>query len=223
MNSEYYEVGSCKPIQGGVVYYPEQTDNGLAYKSEKAIKEREGICYICEGAFSTDMGDFNGVIKLDEDGGLIVSTKNLDKLIDYGFIETWHSAREQVKDNVELYHFAVFSDQQLVDNKEAFEWYNEFIDHITECALDIIDWQGLDTYLQEMDIAEDLDYFLQEKFTEFAKERLKNDGDETEYEDNEDLFNKLSKYLGCYCYRDDDFSITSWDDLIDKWEDDPNY
>ena len=44
-----------------------------------------------------------------------------------------------------------------------------------------------------------------------------------EYEDNDDLWDKLSNYLGCYCYRDDNYSLTDWDSLIDRWENEPNY
>ena len=223
METNYYEIGSRKEILGGAVFSAGQTDNGYCYKSEKAIKERKGICYITEGAFGNDflLGE-DEFIKLDEEGNLIITLDTIHKLIAWGYVETWDSARECVKSHIENYEFGCFDTKVILNSEAMWDLFEEFVDHITEAALDIVDWQGVDTYLNEMDIEEELDYFLAQKFVEFAKKRIAADGDDTDTEDKvfeENLFG----FLGETCYRDKDFNLTDWDSLIDKWEDEPAY
>jgi hypothetical protein len=75
--------------------------------------------------------------------------------------------------------------------------------------------------LNDMDLYEELDMFLADEFVEFAKKRIKQDNDGTDIDDT--LADRLFGFLGDTCYRHDDFSLTSWDDLLDKWENEPNY
>ena len=155
----------------------------------------------------------------DKEGNLILNNSNIATLVEWGFVSTWDSARETVKNHIESYTFACFDDKVALNSKE----YQEFIDRLTEGVLECVDWQGVDTLINEWDLGEELDCFLQEKFAEFAKKRLEEDGDDTDYEDTDELWDKLSNYFGCYCYRNNDYSLTDWDSLIDRWEDEPAY
>lgn len=52
--NDYYEIGSRETVLGGVVFKSGQTDQGVVYKSERAFKEKQGICYIPECAFENE-------------------------------------------------------------------------------------------------------------------------------------------------------------------------
>lgn len=203
---QFYEpmIGTKEVVEGGVLYTPDYTEQGYAFKDLNAIKKKEGICYIAESGFSDS-----------EDRTLLLTPDNTWEHINSGAVVTYESATKQVKDFVNEC-FPKFR----ASNKDLF---HEFVEKITDYILQEVDWQCFDTMLNEMDLEEELDYFLQDKFAEFAKARFEKDGDDTEYEDNEDLFDKLANYFGRYCYRDDDYSLTDWDSLIDRWEDEPNY
>lgn len=218
MNEKYYEIGSRTPIEGGAVFSAGSTDNGYCYKSEKAIKEHSGVCYITEHAFT----DHDKELQHDEEGNLIVTPDNIATLVDWGYVITWHSARESAQNHIDSYEFGCFNRKVVVNSADMWDLYQEFIDHIAEGVLECVDWQGVDTLLNEWDLYEELASFLQEKFVEFAKERIKQDGDDTDIDDpvfEENLFG----FLGYECYRDDDFNLTDWDTLIDRWENEPNY
>lgn len=202
-------IGTKKIVEGGVKYTPDHTEQGYVFKDLNAIKKKEGICYIAECGFSDS-----------EDGTLLLTPDNTWEHIDSGAVVTYESARQQVKDLAgdcfPKFRVANFTKQ----NNDLFY---EFIGKITDYILQEVDWQCFSTMLDGMDLEEELDYFLQDKFAEFAKKRFEQDGDDTTYEDNEDLFDKLTNYLGRYCYRNDDYSLTDWDSLIDRWETEPNY
>jgi hypothetical protein len=224
MENGYYEIGSHREIEGGTIYEAGGTDNGFCYKSEKAIREHSGVCYITEGAFTEDtFCDRGDMLLHDKEGNLILNNSNIATLVEWGFVSTWDSARETVKSHIESYEFACFDDKVILNSKEMWDMYQEFIDRLTEDVLECVVWQGVDTLINEWDLDEELDCFLQEKFAEFAKKRFEEDGDDTEYEDTDDLWDMLSNYFGCYCYRNDDYSLTDWDSLIDRWEDEPAY
>ena len=202
-------IGKVEIIEGGAKYTCDSTDQGYVFKDFNAIKHKRGICYIAECGF--DDGD--------NDGTLILTPDNTWENINSGAVVTYDSARQQVKDLVNNC-FPKFRSNFTKPNNDL---YYEFIEKITDYILQEVDWQCFSTMLNEMDLEEELDYFLQDKFAEFAKKRFEEDGDDTEYEDNEDLFDKLANYLGRYCYRNDDYSLTDWDSLIDRWENEPNY
>jgi hypothetical protein len=159
------------------------------------------VCYIAECEF--------------DNGDLIINDKNLPRLIELGGVCTYQSALENVKSLV-AFGFPEFA-------KKHTDLFNEFAEKITDYILQEVDWCCFGTWLNDMELDTELDYFLQEKFAEFAKKRFEEDGDDTEYADNEDLFDMLANYFGRYCYRHDDYSLTDWDSLIDEWEDEPNY
>lgn len=196
-------IGTKKVVEGGILYTPDSTEQGYVFKDYDAIKNKEGICYIAEAGF-----------KDSEDGTLLLTPDNTWEHIDAGAVVTYSSAWRQVED---FFH-SLFPISSMDD-----DLYTEFIEEITNYVLQEVDWQCFSTMLYEMDLEEELDYFLQDKFAEFAKERLEKDGDDTEYANNADLAKKLCNYLGETCYRHDDYSLTDWDRLIDRWEDEPNY
>lgn len=197
-------IGTKEDVDGGVKYTPDKTEQGYVFKDLNAIKKKEGICYIAECGFSDS-----------EDVTLLLTPDNTWEHINSGAVVTYESASKQVKDFINE-RFPKF---RASDN----DLFREFVEKITDYILQEVDWQCFSTMLNEMDLEEELDYFLQDKFAEFAKARGKKYGDDTEYEDNEDLFDKLANYFGRYCYRNDDYSLTDWDSLIDRWEDEPNY
>lgn len=194
-------IGTKEVVEGGVKYTPDRTEQGYVFKDLNEIKNKtNNVCYIAECEF--------------DNGDLIINEDNLPKLIDLGGVCTYQSALSNVKSLV------AFGFPEFAKHTDLF---NEFAGKITDYILQEVDWCCFGTMLNEMDLEEELDYFLQDKFAEFAKARFEKDGDDTEYEDNEDLFDKLSNYLGRYCYRNDDYSLTDWDSLIDRWENEPNY
>lgn len=197
-------IGTKEVVEGGVLYTPDYTEQGYVFKDLNAIKKKEGICYIAESGFSDS-----------EDRTLLLTPDNTWEHINSGAVVTYESATKQVKDFIN----ECFPKFRASDN----DLFHEFVEKITDYILQEVDWCCFGTWLNDMDLDEELDYFLQDKFAEFAKARFEKDGDDTEYEDNEDLFDKLSNYLGRYCYRNDDYSLTDWDSLIDRWEDEPNY
>ena len=195
-------LGRKEVVEGGIKYTPEQTDNGYAFKDYDAIEKRSGICYIAECGF--------------DNGELVLTPDNTWERINNGAVETYESAMQLVKNDVSRMFHGFATDCN-------FALYMEFIHWITDSIFQEVDYQCFDSRLNEYDLEENLTYFLESKFVDFAKKRLKQDGDDTEYADDDDLWDKLSNYLGRYCYRHDDFSLTDWDRLIDRWEDEPNY
>jgi hypothetical protein len=195
-------IGTKEVVEGGVKYTPDQTNQGYVFKDLNEIKNKtNNVCYIAECEF--------------DNGDLIINEDNLPKLIDLGGVCTYQSALSNVKSLV-AFGFPEFAKQT--------DLFNEFAEKITDYILQEVDWCCFGTWLNDMDLEEELEVFLQEKFTEFAKKRLKEDGDGTTYKTDDELFYKFADYFGGgYFYRNDDYSLTDWDSLIDRWEDEPNY
>ena len=199
-------IGTKKVVEGGVKYTPDQTEQGYVFKDLNAIKKKEGICYIAECGFIAT-----------EDGTLLLTPDNTWEHINAGAVVTYKSAWQQV----EAFFHSLFPKFTTVDN---FDLCLEFVDKITDYILQEVDWQCFSTMLDGMDLEEELECFLQEKFTEYAKKRLKEDEDGTTYKTDDELFYKFADYFGGgYFYRNDDYSLTDWDSLIDRWENEPNY
>ena len=197
-------IGHKEEITGGIAYYGEQTDNeGFIFKDMNAIRNREGVCYIATCAFEQD-GDKNGCI--------VLTPNNIFDYIENGSVETYSSARKSVNDLLQTYYpeFANISNWQL---------WHKFVDWLTDKIFNEVDWQCFGTMLNDMDLDEQLDMFLANEFVEYAKERIKKENDDTDLD--EGFGDRLFDFLGENCFRNDDFSLTSWDSLIDKWIDDP--
>lgn len=196
-------IGSKEVVAGGVRYFAGQTDNGYVFKDFNAIEKKEGICYIAECAWDDTKDDF-----------ITLTPDNTFKFIYEGSVVTYNSARSQVRNLLHSY-FPAFT------TLATFDLYQKFIEKITDYILQEVDWQCFSTMLNDMDLEEELDIFLADEFVEFAKKRIKQDNDDTDIDDT--LADRLFGFLGENCYRNDDFSLTSWDDLLDKWENEPNY
>lgn len=137
---EFYEIGSRETVLGGVVFKSGQTDQGVVYKSERAFKEKQGICYIPECAFENDE--------------LLITVDTLPDLLLDVDIETYNSIREQVRTSIIDAH--VFKD-------EPVEMCIAFLDHLTQCVFDIVDWQCVSSYINaDLDIEEAFEYFKED-------------------------------------------------------------
>ena len=196
-------IGKKQVVKGGVRYYADSTDNGYVFKDFNAIKKKEGICYIAECAWDDTKDEF-----------ITLTPDNTFEMIYNGSVVTYDSARNFVRDTIS-------SNCPAFATLANFDLYQKFIDKITDYILQEVDWQCFSTMLNDMDLDEELDIFLADEFVEFAKKRIKQDNDDTDIDDT--LADRLFGFLGENCYRNDDFSLTSWDDLLDKWEDEPNY
>lgn len=195
-------IGTKEVVEGGVKYTPDCTDQGYVFKDMNEVKNKtNNVCYIAECEF--------------DNGDLIINDKNLPRLIELGGVCTYQSALENVKSLV-AFGFPEFA-------KKHTDLFNEFAEKITDYILQEVDWCCFGTWLNDMDLQEELEVFLQDKFVEYAKKRLKEDGDGTTYKTDDELFYKFADYFSGYFYRDDDYSLTSWDELIDRWENEPNY
>lgn len=138
--NDYYEIGSRETVLGGVVFKSGQTDQGVVYKSERAFKEKQGICYIPECAF--------------ENEELLITVDTLPGLLLDVDIETYDSIREQVRTSIIDAH--VFKD-------EPVEMRIAFLDHLTQCVFDIVDWQCVSSYINaDLDIEEAFEYFKED-------------------------------------------------------------
>lgn len=197
-------IGTKEVVEGGVKYTPDHTAQGYVFKDYNAIKKKEGICYIAESGFSDS-----------ENGTLLLTPDNTWEHINAGSVVTYDSAKKQVKDLLREC-FPQFS----IGN---FDLYCEFVHKVTDYILQEVDWQCFSTMLNEMDLEEELEVFLQDKFVEYAKKRLKEDNDDTTYNSDRELFYKFADYFSGYFYRNEDYSLTNWDSLIDRWENEPNY
>ena len=181
-------IGTKKVVEGGVKYTPDSTDNGYVFKDYNAIKNRKGVCYIAECGF--------------DNGDLILTPDNTWKEIEDGAVVTYESARQQVRD---LVH-SMFPKFAATAN---FDLYQGFIEKITDYILEEVDWCCFSTMLNEMDLDEELDYYLQDKFVEYMQANLPD-----EYEEFRD---RLFGYFGETCYRDDDYALTDWSALLTEW------
>lgn len=137
---EFYEIGSREAVLGGVVFKSGNTDQGLVYKSERAFKEKKGICYIPECAF--------------ENEELLITVDNFPDLLLDVDIETYNSIREKVRFSIIDAH--VFKD-------EPVEMCIAFLDHLTQCVFDIVDWQCVSSYINaDLDIKEAFEHFKEQ-------------------------------------------------------------
>ena len=195
-------LGRKEVVEGGIKYTPEQTDQGYVFKDYDAIEKRKGICYIAECGF--------------DEGDLVLTPDNTWEEINKGAVVTYASAADKVRTLIRDYYpkFAIMA---------YFDLFEEFVTKITDYILQEVDWQCFGTMLNELDMDEDLSMFLADKFVEFAKKRIVKDKDDTDISDDNAFRENLFGFLGDECYMHEDFSLTDWDSLIDKWEDEPNY
>ena len=196
-------IGTKERVKGGTRYTSGHTNNGYVFKDFDEIRNKtNNVCYIAECEF-------------DYFDTVLISGRNIKKFIKLGGVSTYQSALQDTKYLVESL-FPKFAEC----HKDLF---NEFAEKLTDYILQEIDWQCFSTMLDGIDIDEELDYFLQNNFVAFAKKRIVQDNDDTDISDDKAFRKSLLGFLGEQCYRTKDYTLTDWDSLIDKWENEPNY
>ena len=189
--------GRTEVVAGGVRYYGENSEYGQIYLNEKNIAKREGICYISEAAFEDDTNEGEDFILLTPD--------NTFHLIEMGGVVTYDSARLQVMENV----FGLFP---TFRKYAPFQLVEKFIYHITDAIFEHLEGYCYSTYLEQLDMREELNIFLEEEFVEFMAKKLGKSEDDNEF--RESLFD----VLGENCYANKNFVPTKWDKLVVKYQ-----
>ena len=197
-------IGHSEVVAGGVRYYGESTGYGDIYLNEQNIAKREGICYISEAAFEDDTKEGEDFILLTPD--------NTFHLIQMGGVVTYDSARLQVMENV----FGLFP---TFRKYAPFQLVEKFIYHITDAIFnqlrgyfEQLEGYCYSTYLEQLDMCEELRIFLEDEFVEFMAKKLGKSADDNEF--RESLFD----VLGENCYANKNFVPTKWDKLVGKYQ-----
>ena len=149
-NSSY---GHAERVEGGTIYYAEETDNGYCYRNTNAILNRKGVAYIAECVFSSNYNDNKDELEGIDDG-LFIADDELENMIEQGGVETFESAYKFVSDDIRngLEHCGIECDEDKL---------NEFLEYITTCCLLNADWECLDTHLATLDIVAEWEYFME--------------------------------------------------------------
>lgn len=182
-----------------VVFKAEHTFNGMCYKNQEAFETGVGVCYIAEANF--------GTFPYDEypnaDWKITVNENEIQQHIDNGEFETRATIFQSVKSYLESYGL-----------NEAAQC-QKFIEAIARHAFEIVDWQGIETYIYEIDIEEEWILFPQEqwnKFLKFCKVNFRDDEGETlaiEYE--EEFEERIKSFVGDrYLYEDFEKLFQEW-------------
>lgn len=189
--------GHTELVAGGVRYYGENNGCGDMYLNTQNIAKREGICYIAEVSFEQDTNEGEDFLLLTPD--------NTFHLIEMGGVVTYDSARFQVRDYVFGYFptFRKYAPFQLVD---------KFINHITDAVFDMLEGYCYSTYLDQLDMYEELRIFLENEFVKFMADKLGKSEDDNEF--RESLFD----VLGDDCFASKNFVPTKWDKLVVKYQ-----
>lgn len=188
-------IGHTEIVAGGVRYYGENNGYGDMYLNEQNIAKREGICYIAESSFEDDTNEGEDFILLTPD--------NTFHLIEMGGVVTYDSARLQVMERV----FGFFP---AFRKYAPFEIVEKFIYHITDAIFEQLEGYCYSTYLEQLDMKEELHIFLENEFVEFAAKKLGKSKNDNEFREN------LFDTLGETCFVRRNFVPTNWEKLIKK-------
>lgn len=150
-----YSYGHAERVEGGTIYYPEETDNGYCYRNTNAILNRKGVAYIAEYVFCNNYNENKDDIEGIDDG-LFISDDELESLIEQGGVETFESAYNFVSDDIRygIERCGIESDEDKL---------NKFIEYITTCCLLNADWESVCYHLQCIDIVAEWDYFMEKE------------------------------------------------------------
>lgn len=190
-------VGHTEIVAGGVRYYGENNGYGDMYLNEQNIAKREGICYIAESSFEDDTNEGEDFILLTPD--------NTFHLIEMGGVVTYDSARLQVMERV----FGFFP---AFRKYAPFGVVEKFIYHITDAIFEQLEGYCYSTYLEQLDMKEELYMFLENEFVEFAAKKLGKSKNDNEFREN------LFDTLGETCFVRRNFVPTNWDKLVVKYQ-----
>lgn len=188
-------VGHSEVVAGGVRYYGDSTEYGQMYLNEQNIAKREGICYIAEASFEDDTNEGEDFLLLTPD--------NTFHLIEMGGVVTYDSARLQVMERV----FGFFP---AFRKYAPFEVVEKFIYHITDAIFEQLEGYCYSTYLEQLDMNEELSIFLEDEFVEFAAKKLGKSKNDNSFREN------LFDTLGETCFMRKNFVPTNWEKLIKK-------
>ena len=128
-------------------FEPTYTNDVCCYKNEKAFEEQKGICYIAE----CDCQEYFDVKK----GVVIIDTDDLPKLIKQGGVSTYESIIAEI---VNLLNCHIFDDEHIFNEKEDMG----FVVKLAKCGFDIIEWECFSTWLFDVDLDEEWEYYKQE-------------------------------------------------------------
>lgn len=190
-------IGHTEIVAGGVRYYGENNGYGDMYLNEQNIAKREGICYIAESSFEDDTNEGEDFILLTPD--------NTFHLIEMGGVVTYDSARLQVMERV----FGFFP---AFRKYAPFKIVEKFIYHITDAIFEQLEGYCYSTYLEQLDMKEELYIFLENEFVEFAAKKLGKSKNDNEFREN------LFDTLGETCFVRRNFVPTNWDKLVVKYQ-----
>ena len=153
---KFFESNGKLYLQGG------QTEQGYVFKDYDAFEKKTGICYVSEYGLEKypKVTDENGEIWYETEYNDIYNENT--GLEDYISIQAKVFERavsfldgiRESNDNDEL--------AQVVKN-ERDEIFYDWYERLTAGVFDIVDWQFVDTFLDELDFESDLIDYLQEK------------------------------------------------------------
>lgn len=189
--------GHTEIVAGGIRYYGENNGCGDMYLNTQNIAKREGICYIAEVSFEQDTNEGEDFVFLTPD--------NTFHLIEMGGVVTYDSARFDVRDRV-------FGSFPAFHKYAPFQLVEKFVYHITDAVFDLLEGFCYSTYLDQLDMGEELSIFLEEEFVEFAAKKLGKSKDDNEFREN------LFDTLGETCFMRKNFVPTNWEKLVVKYQ-----
>lgn len=148
-------------------YIGEQTDNGYCYKDHQAFEFMNGrVCYIAEAEFFDEVGwDEN----IPDEIADICKQENIS-ICGIGMYDKYNQCGYTASDLLQAVSNWVgdYPKGCLNDNM-----YDEFIDHIAECALQEVDWCCIETWLYNLDVDEEFEYFLEDRYPELTNNQTK--------------------------------------------------
>lgn len=181
----------------------EHTNNGIVYKNEIAfLNAHNEVCYIAECGFE----DFH---KEDIDCfTLTLNDNEIERGIESGSISTHNSIIEDIKNLCEYYKIPKV---------------RNFMEYMAHTAIEMCDWQCISTWLNELDMEQeyaDWCQYRKEEFELYAVTHVKDElsGELLDECYHNELIERLYNFFGADCYL-----YHSPEDLIDQWDNEPNY
>lgn len=127
------EYGFKVALNSGTLYFGERTSQGFVFKDTSlAESDHDAICYIAEGAFE----DKEYIIIKDEDK---------EQMIGKGWVSTFNSTIEEVE-------------QAAADTPAESD--KVFHAYMAMQAIDVVDWQGTQSYIYETDIEGEYEEYM---------------------------------------------------------------
>lgn len=137
------EIGYREEYDNGEVrYYCDWSGQGYVYKDVDAFEKKEGVAYIREATFEHAKEDY------DRD------YVTIDQLEKEGDNYDYATMMKEVK--------WYFKGNENVDGKP---WADKFYGNVLATVFDIVDWQGVDILLDELDWDTDIDHYDGRRFS----------------------------------------------------------